>query len=226
LRVALGVAVVAVGGLALAQVVLPPLAGKRVRERVGRYGEVREVTVSAFPAVELLWGRADSVTVTTGPLAATPAQVASSLWEARGVGSMTVISSSATLRVAGLPYGVTLSGVDMRKRGETIETTATLTQKELDGALPGGFRVQPLSSVGEGVRARVSGGFFGVRASITALISPREGRLVAEPEGLPFGGLAAVTLFSDPHLKVVSIGVQPQRPQPLTYALSLRAILR
>ena len=50
-RIALG----AVGGvvvlLGLAQLLLPKLAAQRVRSELARYGVVRSVSVSAFPAV-------------------------------------------------------------------------------------------------------------------------------------------------------------------------------
>ncbi len=52
----------------LAQVFLPSLAARRVRDRVARYGTVRSVSVSAFPAVKLLWGKADTVNVDAGTL--------------------------------------------------------------------------------------------------------------------------------------------------------------
>ena len=37
------------------------IAASRISSRVGRYGKVQSVSVSAWPAVELLWGHADSV---------------------------------------------------------------------------------------------------------------------------------------------------------------------
>ena len=43
--------------LALAQVLLPRIAASRISSRVGRYGTVQSVSVKAWPAVELLWGR-------------------------------------------------------------------------------------------------------------------------------------------------------------------------
>ncbi len=39
----------------LAQVLLPRIAASRISSRVGRYGKVRSVSVSAWPALELLW---------------------------------------------------------------------------------------------------------------------------------------------------------------------------
>jgi hypothetical protein len=210
----------------LAQAFLPTLAARRVRDRVARYGTVRSVSVSAFPAVKLLWGKADTVNVSTGSLSVQLSQIAALLWEAREAGSMTVTAQAATLTaVPELPEGLTVNDLRMRKRGSTINATAVLTQQQLDEALPSGFHIEPTASGGGQVEARASGGLFGVRASITALVKPLEGRLVAEPRGFPLASLGTVTLFSDTRLRVDSVGVRVLRAKPLTYALSLVATL-
>lgn len=209
----------------LAQLLLPGVAATRVRTRVERYGPVHSVHVSAFPAVKLLWGHADSVSVSAGTLTVTPAQIASLLWEARTVGTLTVLAQGAVLHVSQLPDGLEVSDVRMQKRGSSVIATATMTQAQLQHALPSGFSVQPTAS-GEGaIEARASGGLFGLQASINVLVRASEGNLIAEPRGLPFGGIATVTLFSDPHLKVQSVGLHVVRQQPLTYGVSLRASL-
>jgi hypothetical protein len=209
----------------LAQLLLPGVAATRVRARVERYGPVHSVDVSAFPAVKLLWGHADSVTVNASTLTLTPAQIASLLWEARTVGTLTVRAQAAVLRVSQLPDGLEVSDVRMQKRGSAVLATATMTQAQLQRALPSGFSVQPTAG-GEGqIEARASGGLFGLQASIDVLVRADEGNLIAEPRGLPFGGIATVTLFSDAHLKVQSVGLRVVRELPLTYGLSLRAIL-
>jgi hypothetical protein len=210
----------------LAQVFLPSLAAQRVRDRVARYGTVRSVSVSAFPAVELLWGKADSVNVAAGRLSVPSGRLASLLWESHTVTDLTTSAEAATITaIPSFRQGLTLSDMRAEKRGSTISSSATLTQQQLDEALPSGFRIEPLASGGGQVEARASGGLFGVQASITALVKPLEGRLVAEPQGFPLASLATVTLFSDPHLRVESVGVRVLRSQPLTYGLSIRASL-
>jgi hypothetical protein len=225
-RLALGVLGVVVVLLVLAQVLLPTLAAKRVSDRIARYGTVKSVSVSAFPAIELLWGKAHSVSVNAGALTVTPTQIGSLLWEARDVANMTLSADSASLSVPGLPSGLTVHDVHMNKRGSAISASATLTQSQLDEALPNGFHVEPIASGGGQVEAKASGGFFGLQASINALVKPLEGRLVAEPQGFPLAGLATVTLFSDSHLKIESVGVALQRTHPPVYGLSLLASLR
>lgn len=210
----------------LAQVFLPTLAARRVRDRVARYGTVRSVSVSAFPAVKLLWGKADSVNVSAASLSVPISQVAALLLEARAVGSIAVSADAATLTaVPDLPAGLTINDLRMQKHGSAISTSATLTQQQLNEALPSGFHIEPTASGGGQIEARASGALFGVQASITALVKPLEGRLVAEPQGFPLASLGTVTLFSDTHLKVSSVGVRVLRTQPLTYGLSMVATL-
>lgn len=210
----------------LAQVFLPTLAARRVRDRVARYGTVRSVSVSAFPAVKLLWGKADTVNVSAGRLSVQLSQIATLLWEAREAGKMNVTAEEAILTaIPDLPDGLTVEALRMQKRGSAISASATLTQQQLDEALPSGFHIEPTASGGGQVQARASGGLFGVQASITALVKPLEGRLVAEPQGFPLASLGTVTLFSDTRLRVGSVGVRVLRTRPLTYGLSLTATL-
>src|ERR1700727_1239044 len=117
----------------LAQVLLPSLAARRVRDRVARYGTVRSVSVRAFPAVELLWGKADTVDVNAGSLSVGLSQIAALLWEARAADSMSVTAEAATLtEVSELPEGLTIDDLHMHKRGSAISASATLTQQQLN----------------------------------------------------------------------------------------------
>lgn len=224
-RIALAVVVGLLLLVLLAQVLLPGVAAKRVRSRVERYGPVHSVHVSAFPAVELLWGHADSVSVSAGTLTATPAQISSLLLEARMIGTLTVLTQGGVLHTPQLPGGLEVSDVRMQKHGSFVVASATMSQAQLQRALPSGFQVTPTAS-GEGeIEARASGGLFGLQASLTVLVRPLEGNLVAEPRGIPFGGIATVTLFSDSHLKVKSVGLRLLRAEPRTYLLTLQANL-
>jgi hypothetical protein len=211
--------------LVLAQVLLPGVAANRVRERVERYGRVHSASVSAFPAVKLLWGDADSVSVSAAGLSATPQQIGALLWEARSLGGLDLAAQSAVLKAPQLPQGLRLSDVRLRKRGSALSATATLTQQQLDAALPSGFSVEPLAASGGAVEARASGALFGVQASLTVAIRALEGAMVAEPRGLPFAGLARVTLFSDPHLKIGGLSLRVLAGEPRTYGIYLWATL-
>jgi hypothetical protein len=208
----------------LAQALLPRIAASRVRERVARYGQVRSVQVSALPAVKLLWGHADSIDIGAGRLAASPAQAASLLWQAHGVGSLDLDATAAVLQAPLLPRGLEVGNVRLRKRGTLLTASATLTPAQLAAALPAGVSAEPIASGSGAVEARASGALFGLQASLDVLVQAVEGRLVAEPR-VPFGGVAAVTLFSDQHLKVFATGMRVLRSAPLSYEVTLQARL-
>ncbi len=211
--------------LVLTQALLPGVVAGRVRKKVAAYGQVRSVHVSAFPALELLWGHADSVRISAGRLVATPEQLASLLWQARDLGALDVAAGAAVLRVALLPSGLEVGAVRVRKRGSSLLASATLTSAQLAAALPPGVSAEPIASDSNGIEARATGGLFGFQTSLNVLVQAVEGRLVAEPRDVPFGGLAAVTLFSDPHLKVLAVGLRTLSPAPLGYEITLRAQL-
>src|SRR5436309_934004 len=60
---AIGVVVLVLALLVVTQLALPGIAENRIRDRLAHDGRVESVRVSAFPAIKLLWGKADRVTV-------------------------------------------------------------------------------------------------------------------------------------------------------------------
>lgn len=209
----------------LAQLLLPSIAARRVRDRVARYGSVKGTSVSAWPAIELLWGKAQSVTVSAGALTVAANQFASLLSEARQAHDLTVSADAVNLGISQLSRPLTVTDMRFTKRGSSVSASAILTQDRLDEALPAGFRVEPVASVGGQVEVLASGGLFGAEASIRAVVGASEGKLIAQPKGFPLAGLGTVTLFSDAHLKPRSVGVRVLGRQPLTYGLSLTGVL-
>jgi len=181
--------------LALAQVVLPRIAASRIRARVGKYGTVESVSVTAWPAVKLLWGSADSVTVSAKSLRISPAQTAKLLWEARGVNDMELTAPSAR------EGQLRLSDVSFAKHGKALSAHARMTAADVTAALPTGFDVQLVKSEGGEVEVRASGGLFGIGAAVDAVASAHEGKLIVRPRGLLLEGLQ-LTLFSAPHIYV------------------------
>ena len=49
--------------LAVSQAILPSMAENRLKDRLAKDGKVSEVHVSAFPAVKLMFGKADDVQI-------------------------------------------------------------------------------------------------------------------------------------------------------------------
>jgi LmeA-like phospholipid-binding len=217
-KVAAAVAVALIVLLALAQILLPHLAASRISSRVGRYGHVEHVSVSAWPAVKLLWGDADSVKVTAGRLSMSPTQAAAMMWEGRGVAKMDIAAEE--VRVG--PLAVT--DAKMTKHGAQLEAQADTTQTAAQAALGNGIGVKLLGSSGGRVRVSVAGSLFGVGASLPAVAEAQDGKLIAHPEGLLIEGVR-LTVFSDPHVHVEGVGASVLKPSPLTYRLSMSALL-
>jgi hypothetical protein len=205
--------------LALVQVLLPRIAASRISSRVGRYGTVESVHVSAWPAVTLLWGSADSVTVRAGHLKLSPEQTAQLLWEARGASTMEVTASS--LQEGPLRLGDAI----LHKHGEALTAQARMTAAEVRAALPEGLDVKLLSSEHGEVRVRASGALFSVKTSVDAVAGAIDGRLIAHPLGILLSGLR-LTLFSDPHVHVEGVGASIDGRRPRVYELTMRASLR
>jgi LmeA-like phospholipid-binding len=204
--------------LLLAQAFLPGIAASRISSRVGRYGTIESVSVRAWPAVELLWGSADSVSVRARSLSLTPAQAAALLWEGRGVQSMQLAASS--LRIG----PVRMSEARLQKRGSQLSAEAVIGEADVKAALPPGFSVQLLGSEAGRVQVSASGGLFGAGATVRAVAAGSEGRLVVRPLGL-LGGLS-LTLFSDPHVYVQAVGASVRTGSPPSYRLTMSARLR
>jgi hypothetical protein len=184
--------------LVLAQVLLPKIAASRISDRIGRYGSVESVHVSAWPAVELLWKHADSVEVKATRLRVSPAQTTKLLGEASGVDRMDVSA-------AGVQEGpLRLRGVSFHKRGNSMSASAHLGTADVAAALPPGIGVQLLGSGGGKVEVRASGGLFGVGASVDAVAEAEGGKLVVHPRGLLLEAIK-LTLFSDPRVYVTGV---------------------
>jgi hypothetical protein len=182
---------------------------------------VESVTVKAWPAVELLWGHADSVKVRARNLELSPAQTGKLLREARGVEKIELTAASAQ------EGPLRLSDVSFHKQGAALSAQAQISAADVKAALPDGFDVQLLSSGGGEVEVRATGGLFGVGASVNAVAHASEGRLVASPRGFLVGGLQ-LTVFSEPDVYVEGVGASATLGSGgvVGYRLTIRASLR
>jgi hypothetical protein len=213
-RVALAVGVPVVVLLGLSQAFLPRLAAERVRDQIKPYGLLENVSVKAFPAIELLWGKAESASATAKRLSLSQAEAVKLVWEGRGVHESTLKVAALKLSVPGLPDGVVLHDAVLSKRGDRLSTQARITQADLDAASPSGVRVRLLPSDPGTAKVVASGSLFGVQATVEAVAMPSEGKLIAQPLNIPFGAFVRMTLFSDPHLHLEGISVTPEGEVP------------
>ena len=206
--------------LVLAQVFLPGIAASSITSRLRKYGRVQSVSVSAWPAVKLLWGSADSLRVRALDLRLTPRQSAKLVWEGRRVSSIDMTAARA--REGPLQLGE----VSLRKRNNHLTAQGVASEADVRAALPG-LAVRLTGSEGGRVSVSVSGGLFGLQASVNAVAGPVDGALVARPLGLLFEGLR-LTLFADPHVYVDGVGARAvTSPGGLqSYELTMSARLR
>src|SRR5436305_15339365 len=100
--------------LVVAQLVLPGIAAQRLRDRLGKNGTVISVHVSAFPAIELLWHQADSITVRMASYHSSTGRLSSLLAQSSDVDTL---NASTNVMHTGL---LTLHNATLHKRGDAL----------------------------------------------------------------------------------------------------------
>jgi hypothetical protein len=196
--IALGVAGVVLLVLVVAQLVLPGIATNRLRDQLERSGTVQSVKVSAFPAIELLWGHAGSVVIRMSRYQAGASQIGGKLGGAANVGTL---DASVDELDSGL---ITLRNATLRKHGSELTGSATVMEADLRAAVPFLDNVQPVASSGGHLILRGTASLLGFRTTVDAVVAAQDGALVVAPD-VPFGGIATITLLNDPHVRVQSV---------------------
>jgi hypothetical protein len=197
--IVIGVAVIVVLVLGVGQLVLPGIAEQRLRDQLSKSGRVLDVQVSAFPAIELLWHHADKVVVKMASYRSSTGHLSSLLDQASDVGTLNASTGEFD---TGL---VTLQNATLGKQGDELTGSATVTENALRSAIPFLDAVQPVASDTGQLTLRGTGTLLGVTASIDATVRAQNGALIVSPD-VPLGGLATITVFSDPHVAVQSVG--------------------
>src|SRR3989440_9956460 len=95
----------------VAHIVLPGIAENRIRDRLAHDGHVESVKVSAFPAVKLLWGKADRGTVRMANVPAAGGRLGDLIGRTAGAGRV----GAGTREVDVLP--LRLRAPHLRERG-------------------------------------------------------------------------------------------------------------
>jgi hypothetical protein len=162
---------------------------------------VLEVKVSAFPAIKLLWHQADSVVVRMGSYRSGVGHLGSTLAGAGDAG--TIDASAQQLEVGPL----TLRNGTLRKRGSELTGAATVTEADLRSAVFFLDNVEPIASENGRLTLRGTASFLGLTATVDATVAAQNGALVVAPD-VPFGGIATLTLFSNPHVEVQSVSAK------------------
>ena len=197
--IAIATAGVVILVLVIPQLVLPGIAADRLRDRLSKSGNVISVEVHAFPAIKLLWNHADRVVVRMGRYQSGAGTLGDLLSQTSDVGS---VDASAQEFTSGL---LTVRDAALRKRGNQLVATALVTEADLRRSIPILQSVVPVASSDGRLTLRGTASLFGVTATVDATASASGGDLVVAPD-VPFGGFATLTVFSNPHVEVQSVG--------------------
>jgi hypothetical protein len=184
--------------LVVAQLLLPGIAAQELRDELAQSGTVLEVKVSSFPAIKLLWHKADSVVVRMGRYRSGASHLGDTLGRAADSGSLD--ASAQALIVGPLIF----RNATLRKRGSELTASATVTEANLRSAVFFLDNVEPIASKNGRLVLRGNASFLGLHATVDATVSARDGALVVAPN-IPLGGIAAITLFDNPHVQVTSV---------------------
>ena len=196
------IAVLAVLVFGVGQLVLPGIAASRIRSQLGPSARGASVSVSAFPAVELLFHHADRVTIHLRSYVSAAPRVNGSIGQAGDVGRLQVTAATARLGLLTV-HDARLTGVDGRLTG-----TATIDESDLRGTIPFLRSVTPVASGDGRLTLRGTADVLGLTGSLDADVTVRDGAIVVSPDVL-LGSLATVTVFSDPHVAVQALTASP-----------------
>ena len=192
--------------LAACQLVLPGIAAGRLRTMLSRAGSVRSVSVSAWPAIELLWHHADSVDVTMRSWSGARSRLDGQLGELGSVGRFE--ASVGTVRVGAL----VVHDASLVASGGRLVGEGTVREADLRGAVPFLRSVVPVTSARGTLVLRGTASVLGlIGGSVDATVrATGSGALVVSPD-VPLGGLATVTVFSARGVRVTGVSAHRVR---------------
>ena len=188
--------------LAIPQLLLPGIAAGQLRDRLKRSGNVLKVEVDAFPALELLWHHADHVVVRMADYSSPTGELSRTLSQVADVGSL---DASAGRMTVGL---LTLHHARLRKQGNQLKASASVSQADLRASFPVLGGVQAVASSQGQVTLRGTGTVLGITVTVDATVGQVNGALVVSPN-IPIVGLATIPLFSNPKIAVEGVAATP-----------------
>ncbi len=189
----LGLAVFVASLLVASQIILPILAEDRVRDELSSSGRVTSVQVSAFPALKLLFERADSVRVRMRSATIGTGDLGDRLASTKRAGDLDVSVDVFTVGP------LRARDVRLRKRGDALTGSATLRADDF----PTTLGLRPVTSDDGSLLLEADVGPVSARARLSA----DDGALIVAPDGL-LGGFAKLTLFEDPRVRMLSVSAR------------------
>jgi hypothetical protein len=211
----------------VAQFVLPGIAAKRLRSDLAKQGSEVHVEISAFPAIKLLLGKADKVSVSVGSYKTDDgssdesgdADLPDLLAQTKATKKLDVdvrVLNDRLLR---------MQQVRLHKDGNALTANVTLLQSDIDAALPAHLRLT--GSDANGLTVSGSTGVFGEDVDADARVEVDDGgSLVISPQGagdIDLGDLVSVPIFEDKRVAVDSISARSASDR---YTLTIHGHLR
>ncbi|MHB8531539.1 MAG: LmeA family phospholipid-binding protein [Solirubrobacteraceae bacterium] len=185
----------------IAQVVLPGIAASRIESTLLANATGVSVRVSAFPAVELLFGDAERITVHAREM------------RAGGHGSLqALLGKAASVERLDVTVdhmyvlGLRVDGVALHKRGRTITAVTTVSRRAIDEVLPANISMAGSQEGERSLRLTLRASVLGHRVSGSAQLLVAGGALRISPD-IPILSLLSMTVFEDPQLAVTSIAM-------------------
>lgn len=186
--------------LVVGQLVLPGIAERRLEGDLQSVGTQPQVQLSAFPAVKLLFGKADKVTLRLATArTAGGTSLADQLQRTQDAGELDV-------RVGTLEVGaLVIRNARLRKRSGGLTASGSIRNADLAAVLPPLLQQTRASPQQDGEGLLLDGtvavpllGTIQAQARVTT----ENGTIVTRAENLP---LPALTIFQDPRVSVQSL---------------------
>jgi len=187
----------------LGQLVLPVIAAGRIRDSLVSHASGVRVSVTATPALELLFGHADRVTVHIDQLYPLRNRAKLGGLFAR-MGGTDDLDASVEHVVVG---GVALQHIVLTKRGAQLMGKATVTRAAIEAALPLELQIAERNPNPQTLLLSASTNVLGHTVAGTAIVTVEDGRLVIAPDN-PLLGFLHLTLFDDPRVEVQTVSAR------------------
>jgi len=207
-RALLAAAAILVVALIAAQLLLPGMAEDNLRSDLNQQGTDAEVEIRALPAVKLLFGRADEVTIEVANLRTDEDggddgdSLSDLLAETSKTKELDVhvdVLEDKLLRV---------EDVRLTKDGDTLTAVVRLRKADVDEALPAELELVD-REVPNGLAVAGSTDVFGELIEAEAnIFADDDGNLVLEPSDDLLGELVSVPIFEDDRVAVDSISAR------------------
>ena len=186
------------------QLVLPSIAEHIERDRLAKRGTVISLSISAFPAIELLFGHADTVTAHLASLNASQSQLATNLSQTSGVSNINVTVDKVT------SGPITVNSVTMTKRGKRYRGTGLITESSLRQAVPLLESVTEVASSDGSLTLQGTANVVIGTVTADAKVAAQAGKVVVSGTGL-ISSFLHLTVWSNPKVYVESVSGKPAR---------------